>query len=69
MITAKAELIHLAETLAPGEAEIFLHALELAEVCRALVSLAADSGRGFDKELQDLAAEARLALGMSEEVE
>ena len=33
------------------------------------VCLAADRGRGFDKELQDLAAEARLALGMSEGVE
>jgi hypothetical protein len=64
MITARDELIHVAEGLSPGEAEVFLHALELAEVCRALVELAADRGRGFDKELQDLAAEAREALGL-----
>jgi hypothetical protein len=69
MITARDEMIHVAGALSPAEAEVYLRAPELAEVCLALMTLCLDRWRLYDKELQDLAAEARQALGLEEEFE
>jgi hypothetical protein len=70
MITARDNLMHVVDMgLTEQEAETYLAAPELAEVCRALVKMYKDRWRLYDKELQDLPAQARQALGLEEESE